>query len=116
MLRAEAQQSRDQAAAAGQDTADFDALIAELDEEISQGRDPREGEPGPARPRHRSTRRRQDAPDLPRRKVNPRTVGKTYTAPDGKTFRPSLFVTLTCPSYGRVDHDGAPVDPARLRL
>ena len=41
-----------------------------------------------------------------------RTVGKTYTAPDGKTFRPSLFVTLTCPSYGRVDHDGAPVDPA----
>ena len=64
----------------------------------------------PAR-RHRSTRRRQDAPDLPRRKVSPRTVGKTYTAPDGKTFRPSLFVTLTCPSYGRVDRDGAPADP-----
>ena len=39
-------------------------------------------------------------------------VGKTYTAPDGKTFRPSLFVTLTCPSYGRVDHRGVPVDPA----
>ena len=65
----------------------------------------------PAR-RHRSTRRRQDAPDLPRRKVSPRTVGKTYTAPDGKTFRPSMFVTLTCPSYGRVDDDGAPADPA----
>ena len=65
----------------------------------------------PAR-RHRSTRRRQDAPDLPRRKVSPRTVGKTYTAPDGKTFRPSLFVTLTCPSYGRVDQDGTPADPA----
>ena len=31
-----------------------------------------------------------------------RTVGKTFTAPDGKTFRPSMFVTLTCPSYGRV--------------
>ena len=57
----------------------------------------------PAR-RHRSTRRRQDAPDLPRRKVSPRTLGKTYTAPDGKTFRPSMFITLTCPSYGRVDH------------
>ena len=67
----------------------------------------------PAR-RHRSTRRRQDAPDLPRRKVNPRTLGKTYTAPDGKTFRPSMFVTLTCPSYGRVDHRGVPVDPARV--
>ena len=38
-------------------------------------------------------------------------MGKTYTAPDGKTFRPSLFVTLTCPSYGRVREDGAPADP-----
>ncbi|HXZ70693.1 MAG TPA: replication initiator [Streptosporangiaceae bacterium] len=72
------------------------------------------GKVAPAKParRHRSTRRRQDAPDLPRRKVSPRTVGKTYTAPDGKTFRPSLFVTLTCPSYGRVDQDGTPVDPS----
>ena len=66
----------------------------------------------PARPRrHRSTRRRQDAAPLPRRTVSARTVGKTYTAPDGKTFRPSLFVTLTCPSYGRVGEDGAPADP-----
>ena len=40
-------------------------------------------------------------------------MGKTYTAPDGTTFRPSLFITLTCPSYGRVDHRGVPVDPAR---
>ena len=72
------------------------------------------GKVAPDRParRHRSTRRRQDAPDLPRRKVSPRTVGKTYTAPDGKTFRPSLFVTLTCPSYGRVGDDGTPADPA----
>ena len=72
------------------------------------------GKAAPDRParRHRSTRRRQDAPDLPRRKVSPRTVGKTYTAPDGKTFRPSLFVTLTCPSYGRVGEDGTPADPA----
>ena len=23
-----------------------------------------------------------------------------------------MFVTLTCPSYGRVDHRGVPVDPA----
>ena len=67
----------------------------------------------PARParRHRSTRRRQDAPDLPRRKVTSRTVGKTYTAPDGKTFRPSMFLTLTCPCYGRVRDDGTPADP-----
>jgi hypothetical protein len=51
-------------------------------------------------------------PDLPRRKVGPRTLGKSFTAPDGKTFRPSMFVTLTCPSHGRVDHRGVPVNPA----
>jgi Replication initiator protein, pSAM2 len=111
-LRAEAQQSRDQAGAAGQDTADFDELIRELDEEITNAGV--RGNVAPDRParRHRSTRRRHDAPDLPRRKVSPHTLGKTYTAPDGTTFRPSMFVTLTCPSYGRVDHTGVPVDPA----
>ena len=109
--RAEAQQLRDQAEAAGQDTTDLDELLTELDEEITNAGI--RGKAAPDRParRHRSTRRRQDAPDLPRRKVSPRTVGKTYTAPDGKTFRPSLFVTLTCPSYGRVGEDGAPADP-----
>jgi hypothetical protein len=63
------------------------------------------GKVAPDRParRHRSTRRRQDTPDLPRRKISPRTIGKIYTAPDGTTFRPSLFITLTCSSYGRVD-------------
>ena len=67
--------------------------------------------PASSKRRHRSTRRRQDAPDLPRRKISPQTVGKTYTAPDGKTFRPSLFVTLTCPSYRPVREDGTPADP-----
>jgi hypothetical protein len=94
-MRADAEQSRDQAASSGQDTADFDELIRELDEEIA--RSGVRGNVAPDRPsrRHRSTRRRrQDTPDLPRRKVGPGTLGKTYTAPDGKTFRPSLFVTL----------------------
>ena len=111
-LRAEAQQHRDNAAQAGQDTTDFDDLITELDDEITNAGI--RGKAAPAKParRHRSTRRRQDAPDLPKRKISPRTVGKTYTAPDGKTFRPSLFLTLTCPSYGRVGEDGAPADPA----
>ncbi len=63
--------------------------------------------------RHRSTRRRQDTPDLPRRAVAPVTIGKTYTAPDGTTYRPSMFLTLTCPSYGRVNPDGTPADPDR---
>jgi replication initiator protein RepSA len=110
-LRAEAQQHRDQAEEAGNDTADFDELITELDDEISSAG--MRGKAAPAKPerRHRSTRRRQDAPDLPRRKVSPRTVGRTFTAPDGKTFRPSMFITLTCPSYGRVGENGAPADP-----
>ena len=105
-LRAQAQQEHDQA-----DPAADDDLIGELDEQIT--RSGMRGNVLPAKPirRHRSTRRRQDAPDLPRRKIAPRTIGKTYTAADGKTFRPSMFLTLTCPSYGRVREDGIPADP-----
>ncbi len=110
--RAEAQVMRDQAGAAGDDTGDLEALTTELDEEITAAG--MRGNVLPARPlrRHRSTRRRQDAAPLPRRKIDGRTVGKTYTTSEGKTFRPSLFVTLTCPSYGRVREDGTPTDPA----
>jgi Phage integrase family len=109
--RAETQAERDRTEDQGDDTAEQDALNAELDEEITHAG--LRGNVLPARPvrRHRSTRRRQDAPNLPRRKVAAQTVGKTYTAPDGKTFRPSMFVTLTCPSYGRVRSDGTPADP-----
>ncbi len=89
--------------------------IEELDQQITDAGI--RGNVLPARPRrHRSTRRRQDAAHLPRRPVSARTVGKTYTAPDGTTFRPSLFVTLTCPSYGKVTSDGTPGQPGRLRL
>ncbi|GAA4866782.1 hypothetical protein GCM10023203_13990 [Actinomycetospora straminea] len=59
--------------------------------------------------RKRSTRRRQDAPNLPRRPVEDRTVGQTFGA--GR-YRPSTFVTWTLGSYGRVREDGTPVDPA----
>jgi hypothetical protein len=109
--RADVQAERDHAERAGQDTADLDAAIPELDEEITNAG--MRGNVLPARSarRHRSTRRRQDAPDLPRRKIDPRTVGQVFTAPDGKIFRPSLFVTLTCPSYGRVNSDGTPAEP-----
>jgi hypothetical protein len=110
-MRAEVQAERDHAQTAGEDTRVLDAANTELDEEIT-----RSGVRGKVMPnrqarRHRSTRRRQDAPDLPRRKIAPTTVGKTYTAPDGTTFRPSMFLTLTCPSYGRVQDDGTPADP-----
>jgi hypothetical protein len=109
--RAQAQADRDHAVQAGQDTAELDELIAELDREIRLSGLRGNADPGRPRPRRqRSTRRRQDAPDLPKRKISPHTIGKTYTAPDGKTFRPSMFVTLTCPSYGRVGEDGTPAD------
>ena len=61
----------------------------------------------------RSTRRRQDAPDLPRCRLEDRTIGRVFTAPDGKTYRPSMFVTLTLPGYGRVDGRGRAGRPER---
>ncbi|WP_280255196.1 replication initiator [Nocardia wallacei] len=56
--------------------------------------------------RRRSTRRRQDVPDLPRKKVEKRSIGKVF---DGK-HQPSMFVTLTMPSYGRINQEGATSD------
>lgn len=110
--RAEIQTQAEQAEAAGQDATELRELVTEINAEITRtgvvGKLPTEI---PDRPK-RSTKRRQDVPDLPRRPVSSRTVGKVYTAPDGKTFRPSLFVTLTLDSYGKVKTDGTPVDPA----
>lgn len=60
----------------------------------------------PKAARTRSTKRRQDAIDLPTRQVRPTTVGREYA---GK-YRPSMFLTLTCGSYGPI-RGGAPVDP-----
>ncbi len=83
--------------------------VAELDTELRalgvRGRltplDP------PPKPVKRSTRRRQDAPDLPRRPVQRRTVGRVFAG----RYRPSTFLTLTLDSYGRVDGHGAAVNP-----
>jgi Replication initiator protein, pSAM2 len=70
-----------------------------------------QGDENEAPRRVRSTRRRRDVPDLPRLPMEDRTVGRVFTAPDGKTYRPSMFLTLTLPSYGRVTAEGVPVDP-----
>jgi hypothetical protein len=51
----------------------------------------------PAR-RVRSTRRRPDVPDLPRRPVEGRTVGRVFAG----RYRPSTFLTATLGSYGAV--------------
>jgi hypothetical protein len=117
ILRAEAQVGRDRAEARGEDTGELDKLIGELDTEITQvgvrGTVTTSTDRGTAKARRsRSTRRRQDAPDLPKRKIGPQTIGKVFTAPDGKSYRPSMFLTLTCDSYGKVGDSGTPVDPA----
>ena len=62
--------------------------------------------------RVRSTRRRPDAAELPQVPMANRTVGRTFTTPDGKEYRPSMFLTLTLPSYGPIrSGTGVPVDP-----
>src|SRR6266567_8492557 len=69
--RADAQMMRDQAEVRGDNTEDLDELLAELDGEISEAG--MRGNVLPNRPerRRRSTRRRQDAPPLPKRNPDP---------------------------------------------
>jgi hypothetical protein len=120
-LRAHAQVRRDTAGTEGEDTGELDQLIAEVDDELGRvgvrgsltrntGSDNTDDTTGKTR-RTRSTRRRQDTPNLPRRPVTGRTTGKVYTATDGTRYRPSMFLTLTCDSYGKVLDDGTPADP-----
>lgn len=59
--------------------------------------------------RVRSTRRRDDAADLPKKPAEDRTIGAVFTAPDGREYRPSMFLTLTLGSYGAVS-GGVPAD------
>ena len=109
--RAETQQERDQAEAAGQDTASWTSWPPSWTRKspargsaatsCPAGQRAVTGRPGAAR----TPRTCPAAPSLRR------TIGKTYTAPDGKTFRPSMFLTLTCDSYGKVSADGTPADP-----
>ncbi|MFG3557412.1 replication initiator [Micromonospora sp. NPDC047557] len=125
LLRAHLEFARDEAQRASQfdQVPGIDHAIAEVEAAIAA-----EGLRGQVAPAHddadgfglginlggrrkRSTRRRQDAPDLPRKKVERRTLGKVYTAPDGTEHRPSMWLSLTLDSYGRVRPDGTPVDP-----
>jgi hypothetical protein len=84
--------------------------IRETDEKLRQlgvrGRLPSPDAPA-KRPPKRSTRRRQDAPKLPTRQVRKTTLGREFAG----RYRPSMFLTLTCDSYGRVREDGTPVHP-----
>ncbi|GGQ70291.1 replication initiator [Couchioplanes azureus] len=120
LLRADFEAARDAAIRESlwEQVAELDEAIAEVEEQIAaeglRGRvaPPHDDEdPTAGKRRRRSTRRRQDAPDLPRQKVEPRTVGRVYTATDGREYQPSMWLTLTLDTYGRVRSDGTPVNP-----
>ena len=66
----------------------------------------------PTERRVRSTQRLADFPDLPKVAPEHTSVGRTFTDPKtGAVFRPSMFITLTLPSYGRiVPGTGIPAD------
>ncbi len=65
--------------------------------------------------RVRSTRRLAGIPDLPAVPMEDRTTGRTFVDPlSGRRFQPSMFLTLTLPSYGRIiPGTGVPADPDR---
>jgi len=84
--------------------------LQQLDDQADQLDDDQADDEDAAR-RVRSTRRRQDAPDLPRVAQEDRTVGRVFATPDGREYRPSMFLTLTMPSYGAVTSAGVPADP-----
>jgi hypothetical protein len=106
-LRAHLEFARADAERAGDwaDLAELDAEIAQAEEAIAESGlrgTPAPADRQPAPRRARSTKRRDDVPDLPRLTVEERTVGKVYAGRDGSTHRPSMLVTLTLGSYGPV--------------
>ncbi len=113
-FRADVQAKRDEAERDGEDTLDWDEAIAGIDAEINAAGMRGNVLGGRTAPkRSRSTRRRQDAPDLPKRTKQDTTLGRTFIAPDGRVYRPSLFATLTLPSYGKIRSGlGVLVDPS----
>ncbi|MFF5109078.1 replication initiator [Streptosporangium sp. NPDC000509] len=115
-FRADVQAKRDEAERDGDggEVADWDEAIAGIDAEINAAGMRGNVLGGRSAPkRSRSTRRRQDAPDLPKRAKENTTLGRTFIAADGRVYRPSLFVTLTLPSYGKIRSGlGVPVDPS----
>jgi hypothetical protein len=105
--RADLERAHANALANGEDTEPIEAAIDQVEQELTASGV--RGSVTRAKPKKsRSTKRRQDVPDLPRTKVAPVTIGRTYTGNNGRTFRPSVFLTPTLPSYGPVDVDGVP--------
>jgi len=97
------------------DVEDLDELDDEDDEQLDDDADTEETAAASSARRVRSTRRLDGFPDLPTSPMEQRTTGRAFTDPKtGQSFQPSMFITLTLPSYGKVVRNaGVPVDPAR---
>jgi hypothetical protein len=78
--------------------------------ERAAGRRPADGQEEGGGRRVRSTRRRQEAPKLPKLERSAGTLGRTFVTERGRVYRPSMFITLTLPSHGAV-RGGVPVAP-----
>jgi hypothetical protein len=109
-VRADLTAGRDEAVSAGDASAEWDEAIREIDGALAAAGVRGNVDPAARARRVRSTRRRQDAPRLPKRRIERTTLGRIYAARGGKVFRPSVFLTLTCDGYGRVRQDGTPID------
>ena len=100
------------------DEPDQRATVASDDDQDQN--DPDEGEP--AGKRVRSTRRRQDMPDLPRLAMDPRTVGRVFTTGDGvvalrRAARPSRAGSDSRPVPDEGPRPGQPRrDPSRAAV
>lgn len=76
------------------DVDDEDAADEQVEDDDGATRPPR---------RSRSTRHLLGFPELPTVPVEDRTIGRAFTDErTGREFRPSMFLTLTLPSYGKV--------------
>jgi hypothetical protein len=115
-VRAQLTRDRDAAGEVGalSAVAEAEAAITATDDALTDSGVRGSVEPGRGQARRsRSTRRRQDTPDLPKRPSNGSTLGRTFIGRGGTVYRPSMFITLTLPSYGPVHPDGTPLDPSR---
>ncbi|MFC3687092.1 replication initiator [Aquipuribacter hungaricus] len=114
LVRADVTAERDRSRSADDpDEADAaTAALNALDNDLAAGGVRGTLEPSTMRRRTRSTRRREDAPDLPRRASNGSTLGRAFIAKGDRVYRPSMFITVTLPSYGAVHADGTPRRPS----
>lgn len=89
-LRADLEAVRTRAVVEGLDMSEVEAAIERVDEALTAAGVRGNAVPSRARRRVRSTRRRQDAPDLPQGRIAPTTIGRTFAGKAGRMFRPSV--------------------------